>query len=306
MGGNRNNDSVGNVMQHQSVMLSLIRAVMHLLDAPRLHRQGNPKYDAQFIQEVCIDAHSRLRIDIVYATNASTSTPTCIMIHGGGLFYGNKALNIHASVEMAKRGFNVVNIDYPLLDHVNTWQQVQVILDILWWMECNATYHKLNVTHVYMMGDSAGALLSLVTAIVMNTTHLRQLFNYHGSITLRALGLLCIVARLQRYDSLFFIQHYALKHVHNAAFTALLRNPIHSLRAAPPCFIMGSEQDYLANDTKALIVACKALNHPNTVCFFPKNKQRPLRHVFPIAFPTLPQSQHVFDACTQWFNDHHN
>lgn len=291
-------------MSKYSKVLKIIKFGMHITDLPRLRKQGTPHYEPNLIQEKVINDKTEQKIDLIYAPNANTFTPTCIMVHGGGLFYGNKELNTHASVAMAKRGFNVINISYPLLDTVNSLQQVQAILDVVWWIECHASQLNLNKNHVVMMGDSAGALLTLVTAIIMNSPHLKQSFTYKGTITLTAIGLLCLVARLQRHDYLFFIQHFALKNVDNIAFKALLLNPLHSLRAAPPCFVMGSEQDYLVNDTKALMVACKALNHPHTTCFFKQQRSRPLRHVFPIAFPALAQSQHVFDACARFFHQY--
>lgn len=289
-------------MKRDLARMKFMKRAMGAMDKPRLMLQGTPNYDKDLINEININETHPQWIDVVYAQNHDNNTPTCVMIHGGGLFYGDKSLNLSASVEMAKRGFNVINVDYPLIDEVSCIEQIQAILNVCEWIEQHHTQYQLNHEHVFMMGDSAGAYLSLVTSIITRQPDFLKLFQTQLTIKIKAIGLICIMARLTRSDSLSFIQHLALKNPVHPELKAILCDPLAYIEYAPPCFVMGCEEDFLVQDTLDTIQACQTSHHRYESLFFDKGKYRPLLHVFPITFPKLEESQKTFNECAHFFH----
>ena len=291
-------------MDRNVARMKFMKRAMGAMDKPRLLLQGAPKYDKKLIQEIEIDQATHQLVDLVYAQHHDSTTPTCIMIHGGGLFYGDKTLNLNASVEMAKRGFNVINVDYPLIDTVSCLEQIQAILNVVAWLKTHHASYALNHEHVVMMGDSAGAYLSLVTSIILRRADLLNHFKVNPTLQIRGIGLICIMARLARNDSLAFVQHVAFKYEVDEQLKAMLLDPVPWIVDAPPCFVMGSQEDFLTQDTHDVIDTCQRTHHLHEVLFFEKGKSKPLLHVFPITFPNFIESQKVYDELAHFFHAH--
>jgi acetyl esterase len=285
--------------------MKLMKRAMAAMDKPRLALQGPPKYDQALIQEIFINEETQIKADLIRTLNPQEKPPTCIMIHGGGLFYGSKELNLHASVEMAKRGFNVVNVNYPLLEEANLPEQISSLLNTFKFIQENHKQYQLNIDDVVMMGDSAGAYLSLMSSMLMNRNDLLSEANLtHPGLKIKAIGLICIMVRIKRDDTLSFLPTFAFNTSHSEKLVDYLSNPLPNIKDAPPCFVIGSEEDFLKQDTLDTIQACVESRHLHETLFFNKGSSKPLFHVFPITFVHFDESQHAFNELSYFFNAH--
>jgi acetyl esterase len=286
--------------------MKFMKRAMGALDKPRLALQGPPKYQNELIKEIITIETSNTKADIVYSTD-SNHAPTCIMIHGGGLFYGSKELNLHASVEMAKRGFNVVNLDYPLLEDSPLPEQIESIYNSLNHLITYQDEYHLDMNRVVMMGDSAGAYLSLVCSMILNRPDLWNSFNTQiPNIKIKAIGLICIMGKIKRSDTLSFLDSLAFNESHPSHLIEYLIDPTPHIKNAPPCYVIGSEEDFLKQDTLDLIQACVESHHLHESLFFKKGASKPLFHVFPITFVHFDESQQTFNELRHFFNAHLN
>jgi acetyl esterase len=286
--------------------MKLMQKSMASIDKPRLRKQGPPVYEGNII-EVIFDEEKRTNCDVVYALNQEVKPATCFMIHGGGLFYGDKSLNIHASVEMAKRGFNVINLNYPLLQDASVFEQVNTILKAFHFFEQQHAQYALNMNDVYVMGDSAGAYLTLTSSILTNRKDLMIKYGFtQPSIKIKAIGCICIMVSLVRSDALMFLPVLAFRDQDDDFFREIFSTPLSLLIDAPPCFIMGSEEDLLKHDTNSLLEACQSTHHLHESLIFPKGENHPLYHVFPITHVHYEESQKVFDECSLFFRAYQN
>lgn len=285
--------------------MKLIKRAMAAMDRPRLVIQGHPKYAQDLIQEIVVNEEKSLKADLVMTSLSINNPPTCIMIHGGGLFYGSKELNLHASVEMAKRGFNVVNIDYPLLEEATLPEQLASLFDTLRFIKENHEVYNLNIDDVVMMGDSAGAYLSLMGSMLMNRLDMLSEANLtHPGLKMKAVGLICIMVRIKREDTLSFLPTFAFNSTHSPTLVDYLSDPLPNIKDASPCFIVGSEEDFLKQDTLDTIQACVESQHLHEKLFFRKGGSKPLFHVFPITFVHFDESQQSYDELSNFFNAH--
>jgi acetyl esterase len=285
--------------------MKLIKRAMAAMDRPRLALQGAPKYDPEYILEIVIDEVKSLKADLVKTSLSIDHPPTCIMIHGGGLFYGSKELNLHASVEMAKRGFNVINIDYPLLEEATLPEQIASLFETFRFIKEHHALYNLNIDDVIMMGDSAGGYLSLMSSMLMNRLDMLSEANLtHPGFKIKAIGLICIMVRIKREDTLSFLPSFAFNSSHSSILVDYLSDPLPNIKDAPPCFVIGSEEDFLKQDTLDIIQACVESRHLHEALFFKKGGTKPLFHVFPITFVHFDESQHSFNELTHFFNAH--
>lgn len=285
--------------------MRFMRRAMLAMDKPRLMIQGSPKYQSNLIQECVVNPLTQRKVDIIHVEHHDHTTPTCIMIHGGGLFYGDKSLNLHASVEMAKRGYNVINLDYPLLEKATIKDQLNDIFATLDFIFSQCEKYHLNKDHVVMMGDSAGAYLSLVCSMLLNNPQAHFELTYPTyPLKIKAIGLICIMVNLKREDTLSFVHEFAFKHQEHLEFIQYLEAPLNHIQDASPCMIIGSDEDFLKQDSLETIQACVESNHTHEMLWFEKGGKRPLYHVFPITFPQFEESQNVFNELALFFKGH--
>lgn len=130
----------------------------------------------------------------VYRPEDDAVYPIIVNIHGGGFVYGNKDIYKRYCMDLARRGFAVVNINYRLAPR---WKFPTPMEDIhnamIWLVEHGKDYHA-DTNHVFMVGDSAGAQLASQYAAMMTNPRYMALFaplKPNPSISLRAVGLNC-------------------------------------------------------------------------------------------------------------------
>ena len=130
----------------------------------------------------------------IYRPEAEGVYPVIVNIHGGGFVYGTKEIYKRYCMDLARRGFVVVNINYRLAPR---WKFPTPMEDIrnafVWLAERGEDFHA-DTDHIFMVGDSAGAqLASQYAAILTNPAYMAHfgLSRPDPGIQLRALGLNC-------------------------------------------------------------------------------------------------------------------
>ena len=131
-------------------------------------------------------------LDVYYPDNASAPLPTIVSIHGGGYVYGNKEIYRRYGMDLAKRGFAVVNFNYRLAPK---WKFPTPLADanaVLHWVVQNAVRYHLDPSRIFLVGDSAGAQLASQYAAIHTNPEYAALFRLKlPKVRIRALGLNC-------------------------------------------------------------------------------------------------------------------
>lgn len=130
-------------------------------------------------------------LDVYYPEGAELC-PVIVNIHGGGFVYGTKEIYKRYCMDLARRGFTVVNINYRLAPR---WKFPTPMEDIhnafVWLMEQGKDYHA-DTDNIFIVGDSAGAqLASQYTAMLTNPDYMILFSMSNPGIQIRALGLNC-------------------------------------------------------------------------------------------------------------------
>ena len=105
-------------------------------------------------------------LDVYRPRKAEGPLPVIIDVHGGGWVYGDKFVYQYYCMELAQHGFAVVNFSYRLAPE-NVFPASMLDMDaVVRFVLSNADKYGFDLSHVFMVGDSAGAHMTLMYSIM--------------------------------------------------------------------------------------------------------------------------------------------
>ncbi len=238
---------------------------------------------------------SRRILDIYTTMEDKESEEVFLLIHGGAFVYGCKELDKCFGMHLVlKTGLDVANINYRLMPQVGLLQQLEDILDAVLFLSKDRGY---KIFHT--VGDSAGGYLSLLSAILLNSSKARADFGlsrYDAAleelqICAKSVNLICGHS-LDAEDE--FVGYYF-----DPAKT--LPRSIYDLSKAiesygcPPVVQVTSDNDTLLKENLYLNERLTTLSVPTLYYCAETTEDRFMHHVFPIAHPTWPESENALD-----------
>jgi acetyl esterase/lipase len=105
------------------------------------------------------------RLD-VYAQNGQAPTPTVVFFHGGGWTQNNKESQMPNLLPWLAMGYSVVNVEYRLANVSLAPAAVEDSRCALRWVLANAKEYGFDTTRLITTGQSAGAHLAMMAAMV--------------------------------------------------------------------------------------------------------------------------------------------
>lgn len=116
-------------------------------------------------------------LDIYYPAEKADNYPVIVSVHGGGWFYGTKELYQPYCMHLASLGFAVVNFNYrrsPEYRYPAAFLDVCGVMDFVY---KNSNKYHLDLSKLFMVGDSAGAQLASQYCIYATSEAYRKLFS---------------------------------------------------------------------------------------------------------------------------------
>ena len=111
-------------------------------------------------------------LDVYRPKHAEGKLPVIVSVHGGGWVYGDKELYQHYCMNLAQRGFAVVNFTYRLSPEHKFPAHLEDTVKVFDWVLKNADLHEFDVDNIFAVGDSAGGhILSLFCAMCSNSEY---------------------------------------------------------------------------------------------------------------------------------------
>lgn len=200
--------------------------------------------------------------------------PIIIHVHGGGWVYGNKECYQYYCMSLARRGFAVVNYSYRLApEHLypSSLEDTALVMDFLY---KNAAMLNLDLKHVFMAGDSAGAHL-LADYINARTNPSHNQFPFiHDNIKVKAISLNCGAFTFGDQQSRQLIQ--AMLGTHDLCEVDILPY-VNNLW--PPTHVVTCQDDFLRDSAQALIEKLMA-EHVFTTFHYYTSANRDVKHCF--------------------------
>ena len=211
----------------------------------------------------------------------SRNLPVIVSVHGGGWVYGDKELYQYYCMSLAQRGFAVVNFTYRLAPEYKFPAPLEDTNAVMEWIYENAPDYGLDVEHIYMLGDSAGAnILALYTAICTNPSYAANYkFHVPGGFVPKAVALNCgsyVMADNMMTKAL--MADYLPKK--GTEEELKLNNPLYYITEKyPPVYVMTSNGDFLKEQAPLMVEVLKEKGIPHVMKCYGDEKTE-LSHVF--------------------------
>ncbi|MBE5944099.1 MAG: alpha/beta hydrolase [Lachnospiraceae bacterium] len=226
------------------------------------------------------------RLDVYRPLGIDHNLPVIISVHGGGWVYGDKERYQYYCMDLAKRGFAVVNFTYRLAPEYKFPAHIEDTALVFHWVLNNADKYKMDIGNVFAVGDSAGAhTLSMYVNMRVNEAYREKVLSTFPmnfpdsykdtSLKIKAIGLNCGKYLMDRREEL--IQEYKpLEYLDE--FFEFMNLPPHIGEGFPPTFIMSCE-DFLKDEPRFMIERFDKYHIPYEYHFYGDEKNK-LPHVF--------------------------
>lgn len=212
--------------------------------------------------------------------------PVIISVHGGGWVYGDKERYQYYCMDLAQRGFAVVNFNYRLAPEWCFPASLEDTCMVFSWVLEHAEEYGFDTDHIFAAGDSAGAhILGLVTAMCTNIDYAANFsFAPPAGFVPKALALNCgaywirISDRPEDQLTTQLMKDF-LPNQGSEEELALIDVRKHITHAFPPVFFMTAEGDFLKSHALDLAAVLSEQEIPFVYRYY-QDAARKLGHVF--------------------------
>ncbi|MCI5870568.1 alpha/beta hydrolase [Streptococcus sp.] len=185
--------------------------------------------------------------------------PTIINIHGGGWVYGTKETYQFYCMNLAQKGFAVINFNYRLAPGIVFPQELDDVNRAIHWVANHANHYELDSNNMFIIGDSAGGQMAMQYLAILTNSNFRKLFHYQlPQLTIRAAAINCGAAFITIPGSIeggpqAYFTDEVLAHQQDR-----LQTERYLTTDLPPLFLMTSNQDFIRDCTIRLHGYCLA------------------------------------------------
>lgn len=138
--------------------------------------------------------HGKSNLLDVYWPEAKECCPVIVSVHGGGYVYGDKEVYKRYCMDLARRGFTVINFNYRLAPRWKFPAPLEDLHNVMFWLHQKSRDYHADPSRIFLVGDSAGAqIVSQYAAMATNPDYM-ALFHFpalDSDIRIRAVGLNC-------------------------------------------------------------------------------------------------------------------
>lgn len=254
------------------------------------------------------DANLYHQLDVFYPkdTAPNAELPVIIDIHGGGWMYATKDLNEYYCRALADRGFTVFSISYRLVPDVTVNEQIQDSAAALKWISENMKNYPCDKNSIMLTGDSAGGQLALYSAVLAQSSELREIFEtVDPEMDIDALLLTSPVPNMDTGAlSIYTKTLWGKDYKDKATYKYMNAAAILDYAELPPTYLITSSGDSLAHDqTVATAELLKKKGVACTLKDYDKFNGKSLPHVFSVLYPFDEIGTQTIDDALAFYKD---
>lgn len=225
-------------------------------------------------------------LDIFAPKNAKGPLPLAVIVHGGGWVYGDKGIYRLYAKDIARRGFAVISYNYILAPEKRFPSQLNDLDQVLCFAKAHAAEYGFDTNHVFLIGDSAGAQLSVQYSAIATNPEYRKLFTLQIPLQIKGLGLACGVysplGNMMEGEDLkaqkllwqaYLGSHFDPKDPHYDPLAYLTKD-------FPPCYVFSAEKDMVQPQLPILTAKLKKIGIPFQSKIYTSKEGNKLQHVF--------------------------
>lgn len=250
-------------------------------------------------------------LDIYTPDEAVDQTlPTIISVHGGGFVYGTKEDYRFYCMDLARRGFKVVNFSYRLAPEHKFPAQIEDTNQLFKWVYEHAAEYHLDLNNLFAVGDSAGGSILGIYAALISKPDLNARYDLDIQVpdmSLKAIALNCGLYDPARQNPLQ--DGTLVRNCMHELFTGkgtpheldLIKVASFIHKHYPPTYLVTSDHDFLREQPRFLIKSLEKKEIPFIYRYF-TSKKKSLDHVFHLNIK-LKESQICSDAECNFFRE---
>ena len=223
-------------------------------------------------------------LDVYRPKGVEGKLPVIISVHGGGWVYGSKEVYQFYCMNLAQRGFAVVNFTYRLAPEYHYPACVEDTNKVVKWVLKHDEEYGFDLNNVFAVGDSAGGqILSVYSAILTNPKFAEEYgLKLPKKFRFNAIGLNCGRYRGDPKET-ESLSNSLMGEVLPTDWSGKDLNKLDCVGNVtpdfPPCFIMTSVGDMLKDQPEKLIPDLIRNDVPFTFRFYGDHNNK-LGHVF--------------------------
>lgn len=211
--------------------------------------------------------------------------PVIVSVHGGGWVYGDKDRYQFYCMDLARRGFAVVNFSYRLAPENRFPAAVEDVNSLFWWLLNHGAEYHMDLGQLFTVGDSAGGQLSSQYIAMLTDPAYAAMYSFPvpaGKIRVKGAAFNCAEYQFEVNDpnprSLMTMENYFGEEWRQLA---LLANTLeHITPDFPPSFIMTSYYDFLREQAPPMCRLLEARGIPYEYRLYGAEGDQYMGHVF--------------------------
>lgn len=242
-------------------------------------------------------------LDIYRPEGAAEPLPVIVSVHGGGYFYGSKELYQYYCMDLARRGFAVVNFNYRLAPEFRFPAPLEDVNRVFHWLLRSAGTYGLDLQHLFLVGDSAGAQIASQYAAAWANPDYAQLLGLElPAIQICGLGLNCGLYHIDRRAQDGSLSPLARDYLGPDFDLEDPRLDVkgHLTEHYPPTYLISAPNDFLAPECQPMAVLLQSLGITVRWKLYGTLEQREIGHVFHLNL-RLPEGQLANDEEAAFF-----
>lgn len=224
-------------------------------------------------------------LDVYYTNNTSECQKTIISIHGGGWVYGSKDLYKFYCMDLAERGFTLVNFNYRLAPESRYPSAIEDINAVFKWISENGQNYFIDTDNLFVVGDSAGAQLASQYLALLTNKDYQKLFNFEFPENMKVKGaaLNCGLYDTGNYETSFDSDELANAYLGDN-ITKETKESLDTLnyitKYFPPSIVMTSHNDFLKHNAKPMYDLLQSVGVPCEYKIYGTPEDKAIAHVF--------------------------
>lgn len=212
--------------------------------------------------------------------------PVIVSIHGGGWVYGDKERYQFYCMNLSQRGFSVVNFSYRLAPEDPFPSALEDVNAVFCWLADHAKDFRMDLDHLYTVGDSAGGQLSSQYIAMLTNPEFAALYDFDvpsDSIRVRAAAFNCGQFHFTASPDINAMEKASLIAYFGQNWTEQLPM-VDTLKYItpkyPPSFVMTAYHDFLKQQAPLMVQKLREQGVPCEYRLYGSEEQTYMAHVF--------------------------
>lgn len=225
-------------------------------------------------------------LDVYRPKDVTGKMPVIVSVHGGGWVYGDKELYQWYCMNLAQRGFAVVNFTYRLAPKYKYPAGIEDTNAVFEWLINNAAEYDLDTDNIFAVGDSAGAHMLSVYCDILTNADYAATYNLRipQNLRLNAVALNCgcydaVLKVMDKTQNTGALMKDVLPHRGTREELDWISPINYVTENFPPTYLMTCNDDFLKDQAPLMLEKLHAAHVPCENAFF-GSEDEPLGHVF--------------------------